>query len=89
MNIFLEFIFTLENVRKIIQENDKDLIAKDLWFTKFQNYFLKEKFVDCVHGGVHRVHDVGSRSTASSLNTSRSIMDARLRLEWWRGTRQT
>jgi hypothetical protein len=30
MNIFLEFIFTLENVRKIIQENDKDLIAKDL-----------------------------------------------------------
>jgi hypothetical protein len=30
MNNFSEFIFTLEKVRKIIQENDKDLIAKDL-----------------------------------------------------------
>jgi hypothetical protein len=89
MNNFSEFIFTLEKVRKIVQENDKDLIAKDLWFTKFQNYFLKEKSVDYVHGAVHRVHDVGSWSTASSLNTSRSIMDARLRLEWRRGTRRT
>jgi hypothetical protein len=89
MNKFLEFIFTLEKVRKIIQENDKDLITKDLWFTKFQNYFLKEKFMDYVHGAVHRVHGVGSRSTASSLNTSRSIMDAQLRLEWRRGTRRT
>jgi hypothetical protein len=89
MNNFSEFIFTLEKVKKIIQENDKDLIAKDLWFTKFQNYFLKEKSVDYVNGAVHRVHGVGSRFTASSLNTSCSIMDARPRLEWRRGMHRT
>jgi hypothetical protein len=42
--------------------------------------------MDYVHGAMHRVHDAGSRSTIPSLNTSRSIVDGRLRLERQRGT---
>jgi hypothetical protein len=53
----------LEKVWKIIHDNDKDLNAKDLQFTEFQNYFLKQKSVDYVNGAVHRVHGAGSRST--------------------------
>jgi hypothetical protein len=37
--------------------------------------------MDYVHGAVHRVHGAGSRSAVPSLNTSRSIVDGRLRLE--------
>jgi hypothetical protein len=42
--------------------------------------------MDYVHGVVHRVHDADSRSAIPSLNTSRSIVDGRLRLERRRGT---
>jgi hypothetical protein len=65
-----------------------DLNVKEIQFFKFLNCFLKEKSVDYVHGAVHRVHDTGSRSTVPSLNTSRSILDGRLRLEQRRGMRR-
>jgi hypothetical protein len=87
-NQFFRIYFTLEKVWKIIHYNDKDLNAKYLQFIEFQNYFLKEKSMDYVHGAVHRVHGADSRSTVPSLNTSRSILDGRLRLERRRGTRR-
>jgi hypothetical protein len=58
----LGIYFILEKVWKIIYDNDKDLNTKDLRFTEFQNYFLKEKSVDYVHDTVHRLHGTGSRS---------------------------
>jgi hypothetical protein len=81
LNQFFGIYFILEKVWKIIHDNEKDLIIKELQFSEFSNYFLKEKSVDYVHGVVHRVHGTGSQSTVPSLNTSRSILDARLRLE--------
>jgi hypothetical protein len=49
-NQFFGIYFILEKVWKIIHDNDKDLNTKDLRFTEFRNYFLKEKSVDYVHG---------------------------------------
>jgi hypothetical protein len=78
---FCGIYFILEKVWKIIHDNDKDLNAKDLQFTEFQNYFLKEKSVDYVDGAVHGVHGASSWSMVPSLNTSHSILNGRLRLE--------
>jgi hypothetical protein len=39
-------LFCTEKVWKIILEKDKDLTAKDLWFIKFQNYYIKEKYME-------------------------------------------
>jgi hypothetical protein len=85
-NRFFRIYFILVKVWKIIHDNDKGLNAEDLQFIEFQNYFLKEKSVEYVHGVVHRVDGTGSLSTDPSLNTSHSILDGRLRLEWRRGT---
>jgi hypothetical protein len=73
-NQFFRIYFILEKVWKIIHDNDKDLNAKDLRFSEFQNYFLKEKSMDYVHGAVYWVHGTGSRSMVRPLNTSHSIM---------------
>ncbi len=78
-NQFFRIYFILEKFWKNV---------KDLRFFEFQNYFLKEKSMDYVHGAGHWVHDAGSRSTVPSLNTSHSIVDGRLRLEQRRGTRE-
>jgi hypothetical protein len=87
LNQFFRIYFILENVWKIIHNNDKDLNIKELRFSKFLNCFLKEKSVDYVNGAVHRMHSAGPWSMVPSLNTSHSIVDGRLRLERRRGTR--
>jgi hypothetical protein len=47
---FFGIYFALEKVSKINSKESEGLSAKDLKFNKLQNYFLKENYMEYVHG---------------------------------------